>query len=353
MTRNPILTSSYFYSSLTLNIDSQELVTLLRHKTEEATQQMEVLNNEIDQQNQGAPHAWLYNANELTALTGAIELNVLCHFPLLDPVAKAILKRTYLDEDIADVHKLSVAYETMAIVSNYRLLASDVRQELAQHGDQLQQRRNRMSVKVPLRPQECLYEQLKRDVAHFMSTCAQPATFKRMIDNFESQFRHQLIYVDRHANQKDAEQFLGHTNDLVKRTELWLNNVDKFEHHTLPAYRVHYRDFVEPLCCALAQLRHGFSGLMAALAGKRDAVVKLDNGFYIDVNGPHVQLTGFLTNLIEFPTNFEAVARDLVPGFDGQSHSEETRRRTNICPLLERLPNGKALLFKYVDFGGG
>lgn len=331
-------------------IYSQELVTLLRHKTEETTQQMEMLNNESDQGAQSSSaYAWLFNANVLTALNGAIELNVLCHFPGVDPVVKATLKRTYLNDDISDVHKLSVAYETMAIVSNYRLLASDVRHELTQHGDQLQ-RRNRTSAKVPLRPQECLYEQLKRDVAHFMSTCAHPATFKRMIDNFECQFRHQLIYVDRQANQKDAEQFLGQTNDLVKRTELWLNNVDKFEHHTLPVYRVHYRDFVEPLCCALAQLRHGFSGLMAALAGKRDAVVKLDNGFYIDVNGPHVQLTEFLTNLIEFPTNFEAVARDLVPGFDVQCHSQGARERTNICPLLERLANGKALLFKYVNY---
>lgn len=308
----------------------------------------------------------MYTANVLTALTGAIELNILCHFPLLDPVAKATLKRTYLDDDIADVHKLTVAYETMAVVCHYKLLAHDVRQALVKQGDQLQEKRNQMSVKVPLRPQECLYEALKRDVAHFMSTCAQPAQLKRMIDSFEGQFEHRFVYGDRQANQKDAEQFLGESAELVKRTELWLNNVDKFEHHTVPQYRTHYRDFVEPLCCALAQLRHGFSGLMAALNGKREAVVKLDNGFYVDVNGPSVRLTAFLTNLIEFPANFELVARDIVPGYrvmrttgDGEQQEQELvaaaaakeqRERTNIYPLLERLPNGNALLFKYVVY---
>lgn len=293
------------------------------------------------------------HANILTALCGAIELNILCHFPLLDPVAKATLKRTYLDADIADVHQLNVAYETMAVVSNYKLLAADVRQELAMHGGQLQQRRSRMSVKVPRRPQECLYEALKRDVGHFMNTCAQPAALKRMIDSFQAQFRHELVYTDRQANAKDAELFLSQTAELVKRTELWLNNVDKFECHTVPQYRTHYRDFVEPLCCALAQMRHGFSGLMEAMAGKREAIVKLDNGFYVDVNGPSVRLSGFLTNLIEFPANFELVARDIVPGFRGADAGRqelEQRKRTNIYPLLERLPNGNALLFKYVQY---
>lgn len=321
---------------------SQNLIAQLRTKLDE-------VNNDPKGQS-------LSNANIVTALVGALELNILCHFPLLDPVAKATLKRTYLDDDISDVHKLSVAYETMAVVCHYKLLASDVRLAVDGHGGQLQEKRSRMSVKVPLRPQECLYETLKRDVAHFMSTCAQPLALKRMIDSFESQFQHQLVYADRVANQKDAEQFLAQTAELVKRTELWLNNVDKFEHHTLPLYRTHYRDFVEPLCCALAQLRHGFSGLMDALAGRREAVVKLDNGFYVDVNGPSVRLTGFLTNLIEFPANFENVARDLVPGFregsggDGEPQQvamvKEQRERTNIYPLLERLPNGNALLFK-------
>lgn len=326
---------------------------MLRNKLEEISSG-EVDDNGPQQSNK--QHRSLCNANILTALSGAIELNILCHFPLLDPVAKATLKRTYLDDDIRDVHKLNVAYETMAVVCNYKLLASDVRHELVRHGGQLEQKRSRMSVKVPLRPQECLYEALKRDVGHFMSTCAQPLALQRMIDSFERQFQHHIMYTtDRQTNAKDAESFLSQSAELVKRTELWLNNVDKFEHHTLPQYRTHYRDFVEPLCCALAQLRHGFTGLMAALVGRRQAVVKLESGFYVDVNGPSIRLGGFLTNLIEFPANFELVARDIVPEFrrqtrDPSKQQQQTQReRTNIYPLLERLPNGNSLLFKYVN----
>lgn len=331
-------------------IDSvQDLVSLLRKKLDEVV----VIRNDnesvSDNQPKKSPPPPLFNANILTALTGAIELNLLCHFPLLDPVAKATLKRSYLDGDIADVQHLSMAYETMAVVCHYKLLASDVRHQLASHNVQLQERRSRMSVKVPLRPAECLYEALKRDVAHFMNTCAQPVALRKMIDTFEGQFRHQVIYTDqRQVNVREAEAFLSESAELVKRTQLWLNNVDKFEHHTLPQYRVYYRDFVEPLCCALAQLRHGFTGLVNELVGRREAVVQLSNGFYVDVNGPGVRLSGFLTNLIEFPGNFELVARDLVPGFEEgeRRRSERGRERTNIYPLLERLPNGNALLFK-------
>lgn len=323
---------------------------MFRQKTLETTRQMENSEDRNDSVNVNTK----CNIYILTSLNGAIELNILCHFPLLDPVAKATLKRTYLDDDIADVHKLSVAYETLAVVSNYSLLADEIRHELTQHGGELQEKRNQMSVKVPLRPEECLYEALKRDVSHFMSTCAQPVVLRRMIESFEEQFQHQLQYSDLGTNRRDAEQFLAKTNDLIKRTELWLNNVDKFEHHTLPTYRVYYRDFVEPLCCSLAQLRHGCTNLLGELVGRRDSIVKLDNGFYVDVNGSRVRLTAFLTSLIEFPTNFETVARDLVPGYKATATAEHrisvetTKERTNIYPLLERLPNGNVLLFKYV-----
>ena len=284
----------------------------------------------------------------LTSLCGSIELNVLCHFPLLDPVAKATLKRTYLDDDIADVRKLSVAYETMAVVSNYKRLASEVREAVDAYGNRLTEKASQMSVKVPIRPAECLYDSLKRDVAHFMGTCAQPSALHRMIESFANLFGHQLVYADRQANVRDAEKFLAESADLVKRTELWLNNVDKFEHHTVSdAYRSHYRDFVEPLCCALAELRNGVSGLVGILVAKREAVVKLENGFFVDVNGPSVLLSGFLANLIEYPANFRLIARDIVPDFSGRRVGDLTKRpRTNVYPLLERLPNGNALLFK-------
>lgn len=287
--------------------------------------------------------------NIMLTLIGGIELNVLCYLPLLDPVEKSLLKRKYLDEDIATVQQLCTAYESMGIMCNYQLLAQDVKEALRVKGANLRDKRLDGIVKVAMRPQSSeqqqhQYESLKRDINHFVSTCCQPRVLYQLVCNLESCLNFRVDYEDAGRNRSEAESFLRNSAETMKRCELWINNADRFEYHTIRPYGSHYRDFVAPVLCAITNLRSGFHGLSVAVKGRRDSIMQLPNGLYTDITGNRVGLDAFLMRLIALPNPIKGVVHDLIP----MTKQEDVGgSRANIYPLLEQLPGGTGLLFKY------
>jgi hypothetical protein len=53
-----------------------------------------------------------------------IELNLITHLPLVDPVKKNQLKTRYLNEDMDHLEKLLTSFKFMSIIMNYKNLGN-------------------------------------------------------------------------------------------------------------------------------------------------------------------------------------------------------------------------------------
>lgn len=210
-------------------------------------------------------------------MVGAIEINLLTHLPLLDPVEKNRLKKLYNTEDQTHLQQLLAAFECMQITMNYGDLG---REYAAPFGTKLAALREQTHAQiVPLRPTECTYSHLVKDITHFLQTCCQP---RALLDLFAA-----------------AEANLGRTDcstscaEAIKRIELWINNSCQFQHHTLAKYEPFYMDFLVPIRNSIVMLTHGLRGLKHCL----QQVCIVPGG-----SADELALNAMLGNLVEYPT---------------------------------------------------
>lgn len=190
-------------------------------------------------------------ASAINTITGAIELNLLTHLPLLDPVEKNRLKKLYNADEQSHLLQLLAAYECMQITMNYRDLAREplepVRRKLAALREQTH------TQIVALRPPDCAYGQLLRDVNHFLHTCCQP---RALLDLYAA--------VEAHLSAEASAADNGRL-EAIKRIDLWISNSCQFVHHTLVKYEPFYMDFLVPIRNSITMLTHGWQGLKQSL----------------------------------------------------------------------------------------
>lgn len=219
-------------------------------------------------------------SSTINALIGAIELNLLSYLPLLDPVEKNRLKKLHTEQDTTHFSQLVTAYDFMAITMSHRGLAADTIGLLRSKLDALQQRQQRLAKKVALRPEQCLYGQLVRDINHFLRTCCHPRSLGELFEAIE--------------NALQTESEAAAAQEVVKRIDLWINNASQFRHHTLARYAGYYRDFLTPLENSVTMLRHGLVGLRHTLVRRLEALpgATVDEDVVAEV----------LENLVEFPS---------------------------------------------------
>ncbi|XP_065084393.1 midasin [Ochlerotatus camptorhynchus] len=274
-------------------------------------------------------------SSALNSLCGAIELNLLIYLPLLDPVEKNALKKSYTDEDIQHYKTLVQVYDYMAITMNYRRLGESPKQVFISHLNHLEDKRNKLCRKVALRPADNIYTEMVKDINNFLISCCYPGTIGELIVistqclNFEVDTKNPI------KNCTQTKNFQLRVNETIKQIELWVNIADKFEHHTLKRYQAHYRDFLEPLCCSIATMKYGLVGLKHCLVIRRESIGIKSNGVFYDLAEKDA-LTKILEKFAQFP-----VVKPIAL-FD----EEASGHKVNVYSILEKIDHSENGYFR-------
>lgn len=250
--------------------------------------------------------------------------------PIIDPVEKNRLKKLYNEEDEHHVKEILSVYEAFKIIMSYRGLNEEMLAHLRSKLGQIEMRKQKFSKKVALRPSECIYGDLVRDVNHFLTTCCHPKILNGLIAAVEEALSYNLESGTAHAH-------LQNVNEIIKKIDLWINNAQQFKHHTLNKYSAYYRDFLTPIESSLTTLRFGFVGLQSCLIRSRDSICMKSNGTYSDIN-TNGELTPLFGHLVEFPS---VNGIDVLP-----SNVSSTVSKANIITALNQLPNYEECYFK-------
>lgn len=272
-----------------------------------------------------------YRSSIIVAIIGSIELNLLTFMPLLDPVEKNRLKKAYVTEDQQHLSQLIDAYEFMRINLNYEGLGRTTTDALAAKRTDLQTKFEKYSKKCALRPQQCVYSQLAKDVSHFLRTCCHPATLLSLLASINASISQPI-----NEDARNLRVHIQSMSEIVKRIEMWISNAQRFEHHTLKKYATYYRDFVAPIETSISNLKFGLMGLKHTIISKRDAICTKPHGHLGRLND-NGAMTQILSNLIGFPNVDEL---RVLPVEDGLSKDDIT-----VYTLLDNIDYKETLHF--------
>lgn len=273
-----------------------------------------------------------YNSSFVNSLTGAIELNLLTYMPLLDPVEKNRLKKTYIEQDQQHLSKLISAYDFMRVTMSYKGLGENISNKFELKDADLKTKHEKYSKKCALRPNECIYGNLVKDVNHFLRACCHPKTLLNLFNDIRAGF----VKFDGTEETIDRGHVQSIT-EIVKRIELWISNAERFEYHTMQRYSTYYRDFVLPIETSISTLKYGLTGLRQCLIKIRDSVdFNARTGQLYQINAKE-SVTDILVGLVEFPS---------VHGLAILPKEIGTDRSVNLLNLLENLEHHDLYYFR-------
>nr|XP_019536538.2 midasin [Aedes albopictus] len=314
--------------------DFESLVGQLRHRVQQSTELRSSSSNEDLRSSANRNLQW-HMSSALNSLQGAIELNLLVFLPLLDPVEKNALKKTYTDEDIQHYKTLVQVYDYMAITMNYRRLGEGTKQVLINHLHSLEDKRNKLCRKVALRPSDNIYSDLVKDVNNFLISCCYPGTIAELLNTASQCLDFEVDTKNPIKNCTYTKDFQLRVNETIKQIELWIIIADKFEHHTLKRYQAYYRDFLEPLSCSIATLKYGLTGLKHCLIIKRDSIAVKTNGVFYDLAEKDA-LAKIVEKFVQFP-----VVKS-IELFD----EEASGHKVNVYSILEKIEQSESGYFR-------
>ncbi|XP_037949486.1 midasin [Teleopsis dalmanni] len=277
-----------------------------------------------------------YQTSYVNALIGAIELCLLTYAPLIDPVEKNRLKHLYIVEDINSLTTMSTVYDFMRIIMHYKHFGADIYAELEAHLGVLKDKEQKFIQKVALRPAKCLYSALIQDIKHFLSTNCEPKSLCALIENASHSWHN--LTSDVHTT-KSTEAIQTCTESLNK-IKLWIANSQHFINHILKPYADYYQDFLQPIKCAVEQLRFGFEGLRVVLTQVNSAFMTKDMTHEVTNINKEGKLHKVLTNIVTFP------AVETLNIFNVHSSRDIFANRAAIFSILEKLPNSELVYFQ-------
>lgn len=252
---------------------------------ESCIQQLQQVLQELESKQSHSSLDNSFNAALGNTLIGALELCVLTHAPLIDPVEKNRLKNLYVAEDIDCLQHLSASYDFMKIIMKYKHFGQQIYEQLQQRLQQLLQQQQQLNQKLALRPEQCLYASLVQDLMHFLKSNCDCLALHKLIITIKENWSHFA------GPQAAGEIQMRRGAELLNKLDLWLANAQRFVHHTLLRYAAYYQDFVQPIKCAVNQLRFGLEQLKQLFtrvltAGSAPEALKLEQT---------------ITQMVEFP----------------------------------------------------
>uniref|UniRef100_A0A1B0DG03 Uncharacterized protein n=1 Tax=Phlebotomus papatasi TaxID=29031 RepID=A0A1B0DG03_PHLPP len=269
-------------------------------------------------------------------------------------VEKHRLKRSYLEQDMNHLEDLTTAHKSMGIICKYPLLGDGIVQVLLKKLGSLKVLQGKLAQKLALRPENCVYSELSRNIRHFVQMCCHPDDLRNLIANAKG------LFLEEPRNNelinKENEKRCG---DIIKTLESWMRNSDNFQYHILPQYSTHYKDFVEPIDYSVTVLKYGLFGIVDHLKEASGSLTmlppKIIGGFRENLSID--KCTKILEDLIQFPRidfgsrSCELSTKSLVYCLPNADELLLMSRKIN---LLESI-NGIALLkdiqnIQYLEF---
>ncbi|XP_068146092.1 LOW QUALITY PROTEIN: midasin [Drosophila tropicalis] len=257
----------------------------------------------------------------INTLVGVLELSVLSHAPLIDPVEKNRLKNQYVAENIDCLTHLSTVYDFMKIIMKYKHFGHEIYDELQLKLQAARQHQQQLSQKVALRPEQCLYANLVQDLTHFLHSNGDCTMIHKLIKTLRLEWQAFL------GPQVATKTQLKTSLETMNKIELWLANAQRFVHHTLSRYDAYYQDFVLPLKCAVNQMRYGLEQVKVLITRIHQAGGSLNES---------EKLHQTLTEIVQYPTSPLTIRSPHLYGLLAQlPHSEHEYFRLLKAKLSE------------------
>lgn len=237
-----------------------------------------------------------YKGAQIQSLVAILELHLMTFTPLVDPVEKNRLKRTYTENNQQHLNQLTCAYDFMKIIMSYDGLGKQIINEsfhskIGEFQDLLQ----KYSGKCAIRPDQCVYAELVDQINFFLENGCRPKAQLQLINDIDAVF-------NRFGNQNSVtHQDLQNVDEIIKRIDWCTNTAESFERSTITRFDTYYHDFTSPLKSSVMLLKYSFRCLKQCLIKSRELVLMSE--LCNDLNGTNETelLSGILTNLIEFP----------------------------------------------------
>lgn len=263
-----------------------------------------------------------YKSSMVTSIVGAIELNLSTFMPLVDPVEKNRLKKIYIEADQRHLQQIVGAFDFMKVVMSYNGLGEIVCRQFRSKQNELLHRHEKYSKKCALRPSQCAYSRLTKDINHFLGTCCHPKTLLNLLDAVRESFDKFHDRYDDTVERRDLQM----ATETIKRIDLWINNAERFEQHVLTNYSTYYRDFTAPIESSIVGLKYGLTGLKQCLIKERDSTTVKSN--VVQRINRNEAVSNILINLIEYPC---------VRGLEILAEEKDADATIDLNELLEKL----------------
>lgn len=236
-----------------------------------------------------------YTAALIQSLMAIIELHLMTFTPLVDPVEKNRLKKTYTEESQQHINRLVSAYDFMKIIMSYDGLGEQIIDEsLRSKTKELKISLEKYSKKCALRPEQCMYSELVDQINFFLENGCRPNSQLQLIDDID------LMFNALNRQQRISSNELQMVDEIIKRIDWCTNTAESFERSTIARFATYYRDFTAPIESSVVMLKVSFRSLKQCLIKMRDTILmsKFGNKFIV---GPE-PLPTVIASLIEFPS---------------------------------------------------
>lgn len=237
-----------------------------------------------------------YSSAVIQSLAAVLELHLMTFTPLVDPVEKNRLKRTYTLENQQHLTKLTSAYDFMKVIMAYDSLGEQIidgsfRVKCKDFKELLE----KYSEKCALRPEVCVYAELVDQINFFLENGCRPKSQLQLISDIDQAFERL------NGGSAITQQDLQNVDEIIKRIDWCTNTAESFERSTIARFNTYYRDFTAPLESSVIILKNSFRCLKQCLVKMRELILNSRSGASLTGLNEHETLSNVLVNLIEFP----------------------------------------------------
>lgn len=237
-----------------------------------------------------------YASAVIQSLSAVLELQLMTFTPLVDPVEKNRLKKTYTQENQQLLLQLNSAYDFMKVIMAYDGLGEEIiEQSFRVKSKQFNALLEKYSEKCALRPEVCVYAELVDQINFFLENGARPKSQLQLITDIDRVFRRL------NDGSVITQQDLQSVDEIIKRIDWCTNTAESFERSTIARFGTYYRDFTAPLQSSVIQLKHGFRCMKQCLTKARELILMSRPGTTLSGLNQDESLSAVLVNLIEFP----------------------------------------------------
>lgn len=247
-----------------------------------------------------------YASALIQTLAAVIELHLMNFTPLVDPVEKNRLKKSYVQENQNHLTNLTSAYDFMKVIMSYDGLGEQIVEALGtKNGDQ-KILLEKYSEKCALRPEACVYAELVDQINFFLENGCRPKSLFQLIIDIDSAL--ERVMPERGSGSAVTQQDIQNIDEIIKRVDWCTNTAESFERSTIVRFGTYYRDFTAPLESSVIMLKSGLRGLKQCLVNKKETTINRSDG-----------LSQALANLVEFPSAEKTIKSVSIDGISGRA----------------------------------